>query len=110
MKDKINEFKQKKEVMKARHTAAEADVNISETLNGVGEGENIQGAMDEMDDEIEELEARAEAMDEYEKEESVEDDIDARLDNLSSTGVNDELEQLKSEFEEETEEVESAAN
>ena len=91
---KIDQFRTKKEVIKAQYSAAEASVKISEAASGVGEEmADVGMAMQRAVDKTENMRARANAMDELEASGAFDDqlsltagqdDIDRQLHELSS--------------------------
>src|SRR5262249_47639533 len=108
LQTKIEEFRSKKEVIKAQYSASEAQVQISEAATGIGDhmadlGEAMQRAIDKTDD----MQARASAVQELESAGTFDDltslgppqdDIDKQLDQLGAkSAVDTELAQLKSE-------------
>ena len=107
LRTKIEAFRTKKEVVKAQYSAAEAQVQISEAATGVGEemadvGLAIQRAKDKTD----QMQARANAIDELTATGALEDftssgdDIDRQLAAISQSGqVDDELAKMKSQLE-----------
>lgn len=67
MRRKIEAFRSKKEVIKAQYLAAEAQVMISEAASGVGkEMNNVGLAMQRAVEKTEDMQAKAEAMNELE--------------------------------------------
>lgn len=100
LRERIDEFKTEKEMLKARQTAAEAQVDVQETLSGVGEN-SVGTTIEEMRDEIESMEARSEALDELEESDTfdsgfTESSLDKELAKVTvDDGVEEELEQLK---------------
>jgi len=109
LRQKIDAFRTKKEVIKAQYSAAEAQVRISEAATGVGEEMADVGlAMQRALDKTENMRARAQAVDELEKAGAFEDltqlgggedDIDRQLKELSGgTQVDSELEKMKAEL------------
>lgn len=104
LEEQVQEFKHKKEINKARYKAAEVKVNVSESLNGLGDGVSVQEAMEDMEDKIEEKQARAGALEELEEES--EDTIEEQLSEVQTgSEIDRELEQLREEVNVETEEV-----
>src|SRR5438093_4071722 len=62
---KIDEFKSKKEVIKAQYSAAEAQVRIKENVTGISEEMTDVGmAMSRAEDKTEKMKAKAQALDE----------------------------------------------
>jgi phage shock protein A len=110
LRQKVEAFRTKKEVIKAQYSASEAQVRISEAANGVGEQMADLGlAMQRAEDKVENMRARASAVDELEKAGAFEDitqlgsggqdDIDRELAQLSSGAeVEDELAKMKAEL------------
>ena len=94
MRSKIEQFRTKKEVIKAQYSAAEAQVKISEAATGVGEEMADVGlAMQRAMDKTENMRARAGAMEELEAAGAFDDnlmlgdggdDIDRQLHQLTS--------------------------
>ena len=103
---KIEAFRSQKEVIKAQYSAAEAQVRIGEAATGIGEqmadvGMAIQRAKDKTD----QMQARANAIDELTATGALEDytasgdDIDRQLKEISQgSQVDDELAKMKSEL------------
>jgi len=103
---KVEAFRTQKEVIKAQYSAAEAQVRIGEAATGIGEemadvGLAIQRAKDKTD----QMQARANAIDELTTSGALEDfsssgdDIDRQLAALSqSSQVDDELAKMKAEL------------
>src|SRR6201988_4626423 len=95
LRAKIEQFRTKKEVVKAQYSGAEAQVRISEAATGVGEEMADVGlAMQRALDKTEQMKARASAVQELESAGpfedltalgSGEDDIDRQLKALSSS-------------------------
>src|SRR5919202_465664 len=109
LRQKIGQFRTKKEVIKAQYSAAEAQVRISEAANGVGEEMADLGlAIQRAEEKTENMKARASAVEELEKAGTFEDlsalgsgsdDIDRELAQLSAgTQVDAELEKMKAEL------------
>ena len=110
LRAKVEAFRTKKEVIKAQYSASEAQVRISEAATGVGEEMADLGlAMQRAEDKVENMRARASAVDELEKAGAFEDitqlgsggqdDIDRELSQLSSGAeVEDELAKMKAEL------------
>jgi phage shock protein A len=106
LRSKIEQFRSKKEVIKAQYSAAEAQVRIGEAATGIGEqmadvGLAIQRAKDKTD----QMQARANAIDELTASGALEDytasgdDIDRQLAQISqSSSVDDELAKMKAEI------------
>jgi phage shock protein A len=109
LRAKIDQFRTKKEVIKAQYSAAEAQVRISEAASGVGEEMADVGlAMQRAVDKTENMRARASAVEELEKAGSFDDltalgpgqdDIDRQLAQLTSASeVDSELAKMKAEL------------
>src|SRR6476646_4587542 len=106
LQTKVEAFRTQKEVIKAQYSAAEAQVRIGEAATGIGEnmadvGLAIQRAKDKTD----QMQARANAIDELTTSGALEDytstgdDIDRQLAQISQSGqVDDELSKLKAEL------------
>ena len=103
---KIEAFRSQKEVIKAQYSAAEAQVRISEAATGVGEEMADVGlAMQRAADKTEQMQARANAIDELTTSGALEDftsdqtELDRQLAQLSSQSqVDDELTKMKAEL------------
>jgi phage shock protein A len=103
---KVESFRTQKEVIKAQYSAAEAQVRITEAASGVGEemadvGLAIQRAKDKTD----QMQARANAIEELTAAGALEDfsssgdDIDRQLAQISqSSQVDDELAKMKAQI------------
>jgi phage shock protein A len=110
LRGKVEAFRTKKEVIKAQYSASEAQVRISEAATGVGEEMADLGlAMQRAEDKVENMRARAGAVEELEKAGAFDDitqigsggqdDIDKELAQLSSGAeVEDELSKMKAEL------------
>jgi phage shock protein A len=109
LRTKVEAFRTKKEVIKAQYSASEAQVRISEAANGVGEQMADLGlAMQRAEDKVEDMRARAGAVEELEKAGAFDDitalgdgqnDIDRELAQLSSgAAVEDELAAMKAQL------------
>src|SRR2546421_6123511 len=110
LRGKVEAFRTKKEVIKAQYSASEAQVRISEAATGVGEEMADLGlAMQRAEDKVENMRARASAVDELEKAGAFDDitqiggggqdDIDRELAQLSTgSEVDDELAKMKAEL------------
>src|SRR5437868_2163737 len=109
LRTKIEQFRSKKEVIKAQYSAAEAKMRISVAATVVGEEMADVGlAMQRALDKTENMQARADAVQELEAAGtfedltqlgSGEDDIDRQLKELSSTSeVDADLEKMKAEL------------
>ena len=106
LQKRVNEFRTKKEVLKAQYTAAQAESSINESVSGISStlgdsGATLQRAMDK----IAVTQARADATDELLQSGVLEDvggstdDIQAELDQASSDSeVDKELAALKAQI------------
>ena len=103
---KVESFRTQKEVIKAQYSAAEAQVRIGEAATGIGEQMADVGlAVQRAKDKTEQLQARANAIDELTTSGALSDltssgdDIDRQLSQISQGGqVDDELAKLKAEL------------
>src|SRR5215475_3177402 len=103
---KVEAFRTQKETIKAQYSAAEAQVRIGEAATGIGEqmadvGLAIQRAKDKTD----QMQARANAIDELTTSGALEDftgqsdDLDRQLAQISQSGaVDDEIAKMKAEL------------
>jgi len=64
MEDKIEEIKRKKSLLVAKQKTAEAQEQIYQTIQGFGDSSGAMDTIDRMEEKIDNLEARAEAMQE----------------------------------------------
>jgi len=102
---KVEEFRSKKEVIKAQYSAAEASVKIKESVTGISEQMNDVGmAMSRAEDKAEKMKAKSQALDEMIDSgvltdyTSNKDDIERELEKVSVKGsVDEELAKIKSE-------------
>ena len=106
LQTKVEAFRTQKEVIKAQYSAAEAQVRIGEAATGIGDqmadvGQAVQRAKDK----TEQLQARANAIDELTATGALEDftsqgdDIDRQLQQISqSSEVDDQLAKMKAEL------------
>jgi phage shock protein A len=102
---KVEEFRSKKEVIKAQYTAAEAQVRIKENLTGISEEmADVGVAMNKAEDKTEQMKAKAQALDEMIDSgvltdyTSNKDDIEGELEKMTVKGsVDQELAKLKAE-------------
>jgi len=102
---RIQQFRTKKETMKAQYSAAEAQVRINEAATGIGrEMDNTGLAIQRAKDRTEEMQARASALDELVSSGDLQElgsdqtQLDRELQQLASQQqVDRELEQLKAE-------------
>ena len=105
LQSRIEAFRSQKEVIKAQYSAAEASVRIGEASTGIGRAMDDTGlAIQRARDKTEEMQARANAIDELVETGALEDvtgggdDIDRQLRELSSSQqVEQELAALKAE-------------
>ena len=103
---KVEAFRTQKEVIKAQYSAAEAQVRIGEAATGIGEQMADVGlAVQRAKDKTEQMQARANAIDELTASGALTDltssgdDIDRQLSQISQGGqVDDELAKLKAEL------------
>jgi phage shock protein A len=103
---KIEAFRSQKEVIKAQYSAAEAQVRIGEAATGIGEQMADTGlAIQRAKDKTEQMQARANAIDELTTSGALEDftsdqtQLDRELAQLSSQSqVDDELAKMKAEL------------
>jgi phage shock protein A len=103
---KIEAFRSQKEVIKAQYSAAEASVRIGEAATGIGEQMADTGlAIQRAKDKTEQMQARANAIDELTTSGALEDftsdqtELDRQLAQLSSQSeVDDELTKMKAEL------------
>jgi phage shock protein A len=102
---KVEEFRSKKEVIKAQYTAAEAQVRIKENLTGISEEmADVGVAMNRAEDKTEQMTAKAKALDEMIDSgvltdyTSNKDDIEGKLEKMTvKSSVDKELAKLKAE-------------
>jgi phage shock protein A len=103
---KVEEFRSKKEVIKAQYSAAEAQVRIRESVTGVSEEmADVGMAMSRAEDKTEKMKAKAQALDEMiesgvliDYTNKGDDAIERELQKVSVTAsVQEELEKLKAE-------------
>jgi phage shock protein A len=103
---KIESFRTQKEIIKAQYSAAEAQVKIGEAATGIGRNmEDVGLAVERAKDKTQEMQARANAIDELTAAGSLQDftssgdDIDRQLAQIQQSGqVDDELAKLKAEI------------
>ncbi len=103
---KVESFRTQKEVIKAQYSAAEAQVRIGEAASGIGEHmADVGMAVERAKDKTQQLQARANAIEELTAAGSLDDftstgdDIDRELAKVTQSGqVDDELAKLKSEI------------
>jgi phage shock protein A len=102
---KVEEFRSKKEIIKAQYSAAEAQVRIKENVTGISEEMTDVGlAMSKAEDKTEKMKAKSEALDEMIDSgvltdyTSSKDDIEKELEESSvKDSVEEELAKLKAE-------------
>src|ERR1051326_1750154 len=102
---KVEEFRSKKEVIKAQYSAAEASVKIKESVTGISEQMNDVGmAMSRAEDKAEKMKAKSQALDEMIDSgvltdyTSNKDDIERELEQVSvKSSVDEELAKIKAE-------------
>jgi phage shock protein A len=100
---KVEEFKLKKEVIKARYSAAKAEVKVKESVTGISEEMADVGlAMQRAEEKVENMKAKSEALDEMlevgvlEDYTSSKDDIERELEKVSiDASIEEELARLK---------------
>lgn len=103
LRGRIEGFRTQKEVLKARHDAAQASARVAEAFTGVGgDIADVNRAIERATERTEQMEARAAALEELEETGAFDnildegDDIDRELDRLSADHrVEQELEDLK---------------
>lgn len=107
LEEHLTEFKTRKETMKARHSAAETQVAAKKSIPGQGgRMSEASCAIENAQDELEEMEARDDALSELADDEEFTEQplstggrLDDKLDALSvESHVNEELETLKREY------------
>ena len=106
LSSKVESFRTQKEVIKAQYSAAEAQVRISEAASGIGDQmADVGMAIDRAKDKTQQMQARANAIDELTTAGALSDisgsgdDIDRQLQQISQSGqVDDELAKLKAEI------------
>ena len=106
LESKVEAFRTQKEVIKAQYSAAEAQVRIGEAATGIGEHmQDVGLAVQRAKDKTEQMQARADAIDELTTAGSLQDltgggdDIDRQLRQISQgTQVDDELAKMKAEL------------
>ena len=103
---KVESFRTQKEVIKAQYSAAEAQVRIGEAASGIGyQMQDVGLAIERAKDKTQQMQARANAIDELTSAGALEDitgsgdDIDRQLAQISQSGqVDDELAKMKAEL------------
>ena len=105
LQDKVNDFRTRKEVLKAQYTAAQAETSINEHVTGISTAIGDSGAeVQRAQDKIATMQARAGALDELLQSGVLEDvggsdDIQQELDQTSSSAqVEKELAALKAQI------------
>ena len=106
LQSKVEAFRTQKEVIKAQYSAAEAQVRIGEAATGIGEQmADVGMAVQRAKDKTEQMQARANAIDELTASGALTDltssgdDIDRQLAQISAGGqVDDELAKMKAEL------------
>ena len=106
LESRVESFRSQKEVLKAQYSAADAQVRIGEAATGIGEHmADVGMAVQRAKDKTEQMQARANAIDELTTAGALEDftssgdDIDRQLSQISqSTQVDDELAKMKAEL------------
>jgi phage shock protein A len=102
---KVEEFRSKKEVIKAQYTAADAEVHVKENVTGISEEMASVGmAMNRAEDKTEKMKAKAQALDEMMDSgvltdyTSNKDDIESELEKTTiKSSVEEELAKLRAE-------------
>lgn len=97
VENRLEELRTEKEVLKARFEGAEAMNTVNESMaEGIGDY-SVEEAVGDIEEEIEEMQARAEAVNELEEE--GEPDLEEELDDLTSSAeVEQEMESLRGEL------------
>lgn len=106
---KVEEFKTRKEVIKAQYSSAEAQVRIKESVTGISEEMSDVGvSLNRAEEKTQKMQAKAQALDEMidsgvltdytTSSENLGGDIEAELDKVTmKSSVDEELERLKAE-------------
>jgi phage shock protein A len=106
---KVEEFKTRKEVIKAQYSSAEAQVRIKESVTGISEEMSDVGvSLNRAEEKTQKMQAKAQALDEMidsgvltdytTSSENLGGDIEAELDKVTmKSSVDEELEKLKAE-------------
>jgi phage shock protein A len=102
---KVEQFRSKKEVIKAQYSAAEASVKVKESVTGISEQMNDVGmAMNRAEDKTEKMRARSQALDDMIDSgvltdyTSDKDEIERELEKVSTqSSVDEELAKIKAE-------------
>lgn len=102
--DRIQSLKTEKEILKAKYEGAEAMEDVNASLSeGMGEY-SVEENVEDIKEEIDSMQSRAEAVQEFEDERE-EQDVDAQLSELSTNAeVDSELDTLRAEIGSSTEE------
>jgi phage shock protein A len=103
---RVNQFRTQKETMKAQYAAAQASASVNESVAGISDTFSDSGAaLQRAQDKIQNMQARAGALDELLASGALEDvgggsdDIQKQLDEVgASSQVSDELAQMKAEL------------
>jgi phage shock protein A len=106
LQKRVNDFRAKKEVLKAQYSAAQAEASVNETVSGIstGSGGDDGAALQRAQDKIANMQARAAATDELLQSGVLEDvggpdDIQQELDEASSgADIDRELAALKAQI------------
>jgi len=100
LEQKIKEAEERKEELIAEAENAKTTKEINETLSGLGQ-ENASENLNRLESKVEDLKAQAEASDELQTElADGEDDLEAEFDQLGTSSVDDQLDQLRQEVKE----------
>ncbi len=118
LRGEIEGFRMRKEVLKARHGAAQASARAAEAFTGVGgQMADVNRTIERATERTEQMEARAAALEELEESGALDnilsegDDIDRELERLSSEQrVEIELEEVRQQLEQGTENVVGRVN
>ena len=109
LSSKVEEFKTRKEVIKAQYSSAEAQVRIKESVTGISEEMSDVGvSLNRAEEKAQKMQAKAQALDEMIDSGVLTDytttsgsgggDIEAELDKVTlKSSVDDELKKLKAE-------------
>src|SRR5919109_2581505 len=110
LSSKVEEFKTRKEVIKAQYSSAEAQVRIKESITGISEEMGDVGiSLNRAEEKAHKMQAKAQALDEMidsgvltdytAPSSSIGEDIKAELDKVAlKSSVDEELEKLKAEY------------
>ena len=96
MEHRLSELRTEKEVLKARYEGAEAMEDVNETMaEGMGDV-SVEGTVNDIEEDIVQMQSRAEAINELENEQET---IDDELEELATDSeVSAEMETLRGEF------------